>query len=212
MSRFTTTFLIAVIASGSLIAESGQDQTPPAIRGEILDAGTQRPIANATITLLENGRQSDATTSGTEGVFDFAQSQEGVYQLLVEADDYQPAASGEIRVVRDKTAILVVELQRMTLSETVVVTPSAANSDPRAPVTTTSYNREEIRRTPGSAGDVLRALDSLPGVASTGQFASFSVRGRGPRDNLILVDGIPFEKVVHFDQTIGEQELSLIHI
>ena len=206
MSRFTTAFLITVIASSSLIAESGQDQHPPAIQGEVLDAGTQRPIDNATITLLENGRQHDATTSGTEGIFDFAQSQEGVYQLLVEAENYQPAVSGEIRVVRDKTAILIVELQRLTLSETVVVTPSATSNDPRAPVTTTNYNREEIRRTPGSAGDVLRALDSLPGVASTGQFASFSVRGRGPRDNLILVDGIPFEKVVHFDQTIGEQE------
>ena len=82
MSRFTTAFLITVIASSSLIAESGQDQHPPAIQGEVLDAGTQRPIANATITLLENGQQSDATTSGTEGIFDFAQSQEGVYQLL----------------------------------------------------------------------------------------------------------------------------------
>ena len=114
MSRFTTAFLITVIASSSLIAESGQDQHPPAIQGEVLDAGTQRPIDNATITLLENGRQHDATTSGTEGIFDFAQSQEGVYQLLVEAENYQPAVSGEIRVVRDKTAILIVELQRLT--------------------------------------------------------------------------------------------------
>ena len=110
MSRFTTTFFIAVIASSSLIAESGQNQAPPAIQGDVLDAGTQQPIANATITLLENGRQSDLTTSGAEGVFEFVQSQEGVYQLLVEAEGYQPAASGEIRVVRDKTAILVVEL------------------------------------------------------------------------------------------------------
>ena len=45
MSRFTTVFLIAVIASSSLIAESGQDQAPPAIQGEVLDAGTQRPLS-----------------------------------------------------------------------------------------------------------------------------------------------------------------------
>ncbi len=32
------------------------------------------------------------------------------------------------------------------------------------------------------------------------------MRGRGPRDNLILIDGIPFDKVVHFDQTLGEDE------
>jgi hypothetical protein len=37
--------------------------------------------------------------------------------------------------------------------------------------------REEIRRNPGSAGDVFRALDVLPGVVSTGEFSSFAVRG-----------------------------------
>ena len=32
------------------------------------------------------------------------------------------------------------------------------------------------------------------------------MRGRGPRDNLILVDGFPYDKVVHFDESLGEQE------
>jgi hypothetical protein len=41
---------------------------------------------------------------------------------------------------------------------------------------------------------------------STGDFANFSVRGRGPRDNLIYIDGFPFDRVVHFDQTLGEEE------
>src|SRR5690606_762169 len=45
-----------------------------------------------------------------------------------------------------------------------------------------------------------------PGLASTGEFANFSVRGRGPRDNLIFVDDFPFDKAVHFDASLGEQE------
>src|SRR5690606_18693038 len=45
-----------------------------------------------------------------------------------------------------------------------------------------------------------------PGLASTGEFANFSVRGRGPRDNLIYVDDFPFDKAVHFDASLGEQE------
>ena len=32
------------------------------------------------------------------------------------------------------------------------------------------------------------------------------MRGRGPRDNLILIDDVPFDRVVHFDQTLGEEE------
>ena len=52
----------------------------------------------------------------------------------------------------------------------------------------------------------MRALDGLPGLISTGDFANFTVRGRSPRDNLIFVDGFPLDKVVHFDQSLGEEE------
>ena len=92
-----------------------------------------------------------------------------------------------------------------TLAE-VVVSARALNADPELTPNTVLLEREEIRRIPGSAGDVFRALDVLPGVVATGEFSSFSVRGNGPRDNLITVDGIPFDKVVHFDESLGEQE------
>ncbi len=49
-------------------------------------------------------------------------------------------------------------------------------------------------------------LTACRGWFPTGEFASFSVRGRGPRDNLILIDDLPFDRVVHFDQTLGEEE------
>ena len=178
----------------------------PAIQGTIVDAVTQQVIAGARLTLLAGGEDLATTTSAGDGVARLFRIDEGVYQVLVEAPSYQPAVSGDVRVVPDKTAVVLFELSALTLSETVVVTARAARDDRRAPVTTTTYDREEIRRAPGSAGDVLRAVDSLPGVSATGEFAAFSVRGRGPRDNLILVDGIPFDKVVHFDQSIGEQE------
>jgi hypothetical protein len=34
------------------------------------------------------------------------------------------------------------------------------------------------------------------------------VRGNGPRDNLILIDGIPFDKVSHFDEGLGGEEVN----
>lgn len=74
------------------------------------------------------------------------------------------------------------------LSE-VVVSARTTTEDPRATPNTVQLEREEIRRNPGSAGDVFRALDVLPGVVSTGEFSSFTVRGKGPRDNLILITG-----------------------
>src|SRR5690606_15540255 len=67
-------------------------------------------------------------------------------------------------------------------------------------------SRDELRNAPGSGSDVLRALSCLPGVISNGEFASFSVRGHGPKNNLIYVDGFPFQQVAHFEQTLGKEE------
>jgi hypothetical protein len=86
-----------------------------------------------------------------------------------------------------------------------VVSARALNADPEFAPNTVQLDREEIRRIPGSGGDIFRALDVLPGVVATGEFSNFSVRGNGPRDNLIIVDGIAFDKVGHFDQSLGEQ-------
>src|SRR5690606_4188937 len=88
----------------------------------------------------------------------------------------------------------------------VVVSARPTAEDQRATPNTVLLEREEIRRNPGSAGDVFRALDVLPGVVATGEFSNFTVRGNGPRDNLILIDGIPFDKIAHFDESLGEQE------
>lgn len=88
----------------------------------------------------------------------------------------------------------------------VVVVGRAQTADPYGSASNSLLNREELRSAPGTGSDVLRALDGLPGLIPDGEFASFSVRGRGPRDNLILVDGLPLDRVVHFDQTVGEEE------
>ena len=196
--------LLIVVHSfmGTVLAQS----PPPSIQGVLLDADTLQVISQGTVSIISNDLEPTSAEPDVNGVFRFRGIPEGVYQLLVESPGYQPSASSEIRVLPGRTAIVNFDLNLTTLTETVVVTPGFNTGTTSQPVTITTYDREEIRRAPGSAGDVLRAVDSLPGVSTTGEFASFSVRGRGPRDNLILVDGIPFDKVVHFDQSIGEQE------
>lgn len=107
---------------------------------------------------------------------------------------------------RNRITIVNFEMARAGAISEVVVTAKLSSDDPRTPVTSFALSREEIRRSPGTGGDILRAMDSLPGATATGEFSSFQVRGRGPRDNPILVDGIPFDRVTHFDQSIGEGE------
>ena len=75
---------------------------------------------------------------------------------------------------------------------------------PRIPLIQQPYSWLLRRQLSLSEADI--ALDGLPGLASDGGFAAFNVRGRGPRDNLVFVDNFPLDKVVHFDQTLGEEE------
>lgn len=70
----------------------------------------------------------------------------------------------------------------------------------------TYLDRESLRSAVGGGADPLLSLDGLPGLASDSEFASFSVRGRGPRDNLLFVDDFPFDKAIHFDATLGEEQ------
>ena len=50
-------------------------------------------------------------------------------------------------------------------------------------------------------------FEALPGVSTSGgEFSAFSVRGGTPRENIILVDNIPFSKVTHFDGGSTEEQ------
>ncbi len=58
---------------------------------------------------------------------------------------------------------------------------------------------EEISKMPGTNGDALRAVTSLPGVARPpGLSGELSIRGSAPRDTQVFFDGIPVPLAYHF--------------
>src|SRR5688572_4205520 len=167
-----------------------------AVRGRIVDSVTGRAVPTATVHLMRNQRVQGTVETDTAGQFSFDQVPEGVYSVEVEEQGYLKAVQADVRVVLRRVAAVEFALVRGSdevLAE-VVVSARATAGDPRAAPNTVLLEREEIRRNPGSAGDVFRALDILPGVGSTGEFSRFTERGNGPRDNLILIDGIPLDR------------------
>src|SRR6188768_2274336 len=203
-------FLLAAViyVSVPLPAHAQAQQEPAgAVRGHIADSVTGRAVPTATVHLVRNQRIFGTAEADTAGEFSFDDVPEGVYSVEVEEQGYLKAVQADVRVVLRRVAPVEFALVRAGDEEfaEVVVSARATSEDPRATPNTVLLEREEIRRNPGSAGDVFRALDILPGVVATGEFSNFTVRGNGPRDNLILVDGIPFDKVTHFDESLGEQ-------
>ena len=174
---------------------------------EIRSAETGRPLADVEVTVADRDGNTLEGVTAADGSISFDALDEGLYDVAARAEGRITAEEPSVRVSRRKITPVTMELLAVDESvDEIVVVARGRVADPFGPVSNSFLNREELRSAVGAGSDVMRALDGLPGLISTGDFANFSVRGRGPRDNLIFVDGLPFDRVVHFDQTLGEEE------
>jgi hypothetical protein len=178
------------------------------IKLDIDDLDTRRPIARAKVTTqARDGSFKEVFISDDQGNIQLKQLAPGLYDLKIEHLNYEGALINSIRVIDNKTTNVNVTLIESRASfEQLLVIADAQRSSPTSSIGVSYMDRETLRSAAGGGGDVLRSLDGLPGLFSDGEFSSFTVRGNGPRDNLILVDGIPFDSVVHFSDSFGSQE------
>jgi len=178
-------------------------EAPGALTFIIKDQYTDRPLSSVQITLEE--RETNTTRSvqtDAQGRIVIDQLDPGLYSVSVAKGGFNSLYEPSIRVVTRKNVKVELELGEQALEEVEV----RAQQAEALAVNSTYLDREALRSAVGGGADPLLSLDGLPGLASASEFASFSVRGRGPRDNLIFVDDFPFDKAVHFDATLGEEE------
>lgn len=189
-------------------APAPANENPGAIEVRVIDAERRRPLEDVSITITARDNRQESTTTDADGRAMIRDLPPGLYALRAEAPGLAVAVEPSVRVVTRGTTPLRLEMLPLDTAniEEVVVVARAVQADRYGAASATRLNREELRSAVGAGSDVMRALDGLPGLVSTGDFANFSVRGRGPRDNLIFVDDFPLDKVVHFDQTLGEEE------
>jgi hypothetical protein len=190
-----------IFSSSSLWA-----QTSGSISGKITDKTTKQPLEDAVVVIA--GSSLGATTDAG-GRFLLEKVEEDVYKLEVHFIGYDSFLETDVRVVRGKTIYIEeIELFQSVLEgEETVVAAGYFREDAQAPVSSFTYTRDEIRCTPGATGDIFRAMETLPGVSTSGgEFAAFSVRGGSPEENIILIDNIPFDKVSHFNGGSSEEQ------
>lgn len=76
--------------------------------------------------------------------------------------------------------------------------PSVPDADKSPQVSRFSLTRADIDRTPGALEDISRVVQQLPGVAADPDLlANFFVRGGGPDETIILIDGVPLSNPYH---------------
>ncbi len=194
--------LLALLAGFSHFAHAAE--APGALTILVRDQVTDRPLSTTQITITE--RETNATQSvetDAQGRIVVEQLDPGLYSVNVVKDGFASTYEPSVRVITRKNIQVEFELRAQMVQEVVV---QGRQADTFASASSSYLNREALRSAVGGGADPLLSLDGLPGLASTGEFANFSVRGRGPRDNLLFVDDFPFDKAVHFDATLGEEE------
>ena len=167
------------------------------ISGEVFDSETKQPITSATIKII--GTKLGAITNN-KGYYVIKNVPIGNYLIKVSFLGYKAATLSDIVVIANRNKTVNCELNPDPVQmEGVTVSDDYFTKKIDNPVSFKTLESQEIRRPPGSAEDIFRVMQSLPGVATAGgKSAQMIVRGGSPDENLTLLDNVEIYNPIHF--------------
>ncbi len=174
---------VLFIPSGQLLSQQATGYVAGTVKLETGDAA-----ANAAVVL--EGTKLGAVV-GEDGSFLMTDVPAGTYNVMVRLIGYEQTQPVSIRLRAGDTVFVQVMLREneIELSQILITGSRRQAAEDTRPSVTTMTPRES-KYLPGAAEDVLRSLQALPGVTSINDFSSqLVVRGSGPDQNLIMIDG-----------------------
>jgi hypothetical protein len=171
----------------------------------LVDKQTQRPLGELQLLLIPREGSQPNLRLNTQSNALLDPVAPGLYDVQLTKPGYQSLRIPSIRVLTGKTTLLTLTVppQKQNLDEVVVV-GTTLGDDLLSSVDNSDIDREAQRigqrwRRTARPGRLARPL--LPR-----RILQLPPARRRPRDNLILVDGIPFDNLVHFSESFREIE------
>lgn len=168
------------------------------IAGQVVEKLNRRTIPGVSIQLKGT---KFGTITDLEGRFKFPDIPVGLYSAEISISGFKSIVITDIVVHPNRTTQLEVELDEepLHLEETVDVTASYFPEKKQEPNSVFNLSAEEIRRAPGSSGDISRMLKMMPGVSNLSDVGSdLIVRGGSPAENAFYIDDIEIPNINHF--------------
>lgn len=171
------------------------------LEGTLREGGTRQALAGVMVEAMGPEGRRAFTETDEAGRFSFVGLPPGPWQVAVQVEPYEPRTEPvtlkdgvvvglELYLIRDSRRV------NLAASETIEVTDQRGAA---AEVVERRLSAEEIKYLPGSGGDVVKAVQNLPGIArsplGTGQLI---IRGTAPEDSRFFLDGSPIPLVFHF--------------
>jgi len=190
---------VACLLVGFLCTATGQPNTPQeerfTISGYLKDAASGEELLYASVY---EPTTKAGTTTNLYGFYSLTLPR-GTYELTFTYVGYQPlvkkanlSANVELNVEMQPTAAV--------LEEVVVTDKREDHAVQQVAMSRLNVPIEEIKKLPSLLGepDVIKTIQTLPGVTSAGEGTSaFFVRGGSADQNLILIDEAPVYDVSH---------------
>ncbi len=177
-------------------------------RGTVRSLGSDRPVSGANVTLTDAAGEAHGAVAGADGTFVVDGLAPGPYRFRVTGEGFT-AQEGTQELAPGEEVENVLRLERVATGKS--LTPAADPNDgeiqevrvrgvkPPREVTKRTLEQRELNRIPGTSGDALRSLQYLPGVARPPGIAGLLiVRGSGPNDTNVFVDGTLVPLIYHF--------------
>ena len=183
--------------------EAPAEQKAAMLTGLVLASGGDAALAGATVA-LRSGAAGTSATPGTptevrtdeQGAFSFRDLPAGKYSLVISSPGYQPLTVDEVLAGGESTEV---KYRLLPAKVGGALEVTVRGDRPPREVTKRTLEQREIARIPGTNGDALKSIQSLPGVARPpGVLGVLIVRGSAPQDTQTFIDGSPVPLIYHF--------------
>ncbi|HHO50593.1 MAG TPA: TonB family protein [Deltaproteobacteria bacterium] len=183
-----------------------EPEAPPPVNleGEVIEMATRDPIAG--VTVVVDGTEL-STETDADGRFELRGVPSGEIELRLLHTGHVTLTK-EIEIVEGEitSAKLWMRSEAYRDNEVVAVYERAKDEVTRRTITI-----EEIRRVPGTFGDPIKVVQTLPGAARTPFGTGFLViRGADPEDSGVYIDGIRVPIIYHLTGTTSVLSPDLI--
>lgn len=189
--------ILLLLPSIFLAAQTDAGTGTGIIKGKVFDPINNEPIPFANVVIQGT---TTGTTTDIDGRYELTGLKPDLYNIEVSFVGYKTKVVYEIQVFNSKPAEEDIPLEPATEElEEVVVKANPFVQKEESPLSLQSIGVNEIQRNPGGNRDISKAIQSLPGVASSVSFRNdIIIRGGGPNENRFYIDGIEVPNINHF--------------
>lgn len=189
--------LVVLFTLVNSIAFSQDDKYIGSLTGKVIEIQNSQPIAGVVVRILDSKL---GALSNENGVYSIKKIPAGTYTVEYKRIGYGTVRRTDVVIRSGRSTDLDVELSAVPITtEEVTVKAEYFSEEITQSVSTVQLTNEEIRRAPGSFGDISRIIAGLPSTAKVDdQSNALIVRGGSPIENAFYVDNIEITNINHF--------------